>query len=327
MRILNLISYTNDGVCQNIGDLFSALSLRKYLGENLTWQTVFFNEEKVKINPGDCLIIGGGGLYHPAHLEKLNERVDWQKFDQPLALIGLGLNLDRGEKLGQKDKAIVKLIHEKSFLSSCRDWWTLDFLKRLGIKSHLTGCPAVFLPDFFSFSKTKKYDLGINIALYHTPWHQKNSQKIIAFVKNCLLPLKGKKIFLCHSQAEPPLLREIFRAQKFFYSTDPQQVFQAYAQTRMVIGMRSHSQIFALGVGTPSLAIDAGEKVVQPVKMIWSGKSNLIIGLDDDLTQVDKKVEFLKKNAKEVKKKQKKLKEKLKKEFSLVVKKIKARVK
>lgn len=328
MKILNLISYTNEGVCQNVGDLFSALSLRNYLFKaSCQWKTVFFNQEEVDPQPFDLVILGGGGLYHPGHLKRLTEVVNWEKFDKPLAIVGLGLNLDKGMKLKKKDEAIIKMINQKSFISSCRDLWTFKFLKKLGIKAYLTGCPTTFLADFYRLSQRKKYDFGLNLCLYHTPWYQKNALKITLFIKNILLKIEGEKVFICHCQEEPVLLEKIFGRNLYFYSISPQKIFEIYSQAKMIIGMRSHSQIFSLGVGTPSLPIDSNEKVIQPIKMYWPKSKNLIINLDDNLKIVERKVKYLTTHYREIKKKQKELKKKLYRNFVLVTKKIKEKIK
>jgi len=328
MKILNLISYTHQGLCQNIGDLFSALSLRFYLcSKTDQWKTIFYNEEGVRLNNFDLLIVGGGGLYHPGHLERLAEVIDWNQFKLPLAIVGLGLNLEKGTKLRKKDISFMKLLHEKSFVNSCRDQWTFSFLKKIGIKSLLTGCPSLFLPRFYRLSHKKKYDFGINIGLYHAPWYQKNQKKIIKFIEKNIFPLKGEKIFICHNHQEQEVLSKIWPHQKIFYSINPQKVFTVYSQVKTVIGMRAHSQIFSLAVATPSLAINASEKVVQPVKMVWPQSKDLIIEIDDNLETVKRKVKYLTAYYHEIKKKQIKLKRKLYQRFRLIIKKIKEKMK
>lgn len=327
MKILNLISYVSEGLNQNIGDLFTALSLHRWLFEKKDqWKTVFFNFQKVNPQDFDLVILGGGGLYQPGHLHCLRQLTDWRKFKKQLAIVGLGLNLDNQQKINSKDKDFIKLLNQKAFVNSSRDLWTQSFLKKIAVKTILTGCPALFLSDFYQLPRKKEFFLGVNIALYHTQIYREKSKKIINFFQKIIKETKGKKIIICHCQEEKALLSSIFPA-PCFYSVNPEEVFKTYSLCQLVIGMRGHSQIFSLAVNTPSLAISLNEKTLQPLKMTWPKSENLILHLDDNLSEVQQKIDYLLDHYQEIKRRQKQLKERLKKNFLLVIRKIKERKK
>ena len=92
MNILNLISHTKQGFCQNIGDSFTSLALKHYLKKKSDrWQIGRFNEKHFNLNRWDKVVLGGGGLFNPHLLEVLETNVSWRTSQTPLFIMGVGL--------------------------------------------------------------------------------------------------------------------------------------------------------------------------------------------------------------------------------------------
>jgi len=325
MKILNLLAYSNKGYEQNIGDLLIAASLKKYLHKKKDrWAIGYFNREKFDLDKFDLVIIGGGGLYHPGHLQDLESQLNLYTSTAPLALIGLGLSLDGRSYVSLANKKAIKKINKRAFISSVRDQWTYDLLQSLDLKTSLTGCPSLFLSDCYPEidKQTLKYDIGFNFAASHTPYYQQQSSKVIKFINAVAKNLKGKKIVICHNRKEKKFYQKIFPNTKVFYSDKPQKVLSVYKNCQLIIGMRCHSQIFSQAVQTPALAIPLNEKVSQPIKMAFKSPNKFIVSLDDSLSSVEKKIKYIQKNHKQIQRQQQALKKRLKNNFLKIIKQI-----
>lgn len=316
MKILNLVANEPNGPNQNIGDSFASLALKEYAkGKRDKWIVGNFHKRKFDLDKYGLVILGGGGLYNSGHLTKLFTDVNIVFSNSPLAIMGIGLNLDGGEKLNKKDNEKIIVLNKRAFVSTVRDVWSKSYLEKLGIKTSLTGCPSLFLPEVAEMNKSERYDIGLNFAMSHTSYYQKQALKVVKFIDRVARKLEGSKIIICHSKWEKKVYKDLIPGIEIFYSDKPKEVFGVYKACKMIIGMRGHSQIFALAVNTPSLAIPLNEKVAQPVKMIWEKSDNLLINLDDPLDKVERKILYLEKNYKKIKTEQKLLKEKLKINF------------
>jgi len=316
MKIINLLAYSKTGFEQNIGDAFAALALKKYLKQKKDrWVTAFFNRSRVDLRPYDLVVLGGGGLYHPDHLKSLEKNTNLFSSPTPLAIVGVGLNLDGRQKFNSQDNRRLKRLVEVSFLNTVRDQWSFNYLKWLGLQTKITGCPSLFLPDRVNLQSKKTYDLGINLATSHARFYLQKSGQTLRLVDRVVKKLGGEKIVICHAKKEKRLFQKIFPKVRVFYSSRPQKVFSVYRCCRLVLGMRGHSQIFSLAVGTPSLAIPLNEKVAQPVKMTLKNYRPLIVSLDESLASVAKKIATARKNAPQIKNQQASLVKKLKINF------------
>jgi len=323
MKTLNLIAYSKTGFEQNIGDSFTAIALQKYLKRKTdSWQLGYFNLKKYDLNKYDLVILGGGGIYHPDHLKTLEKNTNLFSSTTPLAIIGIGLNLEGQQQF--KDKDIKRLINlnKRAFINTVRDDWSFNYLKSLGINSQITGCPSLFLPELYQLKTKPIYDLGLNFAISHTGYYQQKSQSTLKFINRVAKKLKGKKIIICHSKKEKKLYQKIFPNIRVFYSNKPQSVLSIYRNCQLVLGMRGHSQIFALATNTSSLAIPLNEKVAQPVKMTSQSSDKLIISLNESLASVEKKINYVFKNQFKIKKQQRRLKNQLKNNFLKTIKQI-----
>lgn len=321
MKIINLFAYQKKGLTQNIGDLFTSLALKDYLKRAQDkWTVSYLNRQSINLSKYDLVVLGGGGLYHPGHLKDLSKNTNLFNCSTPLAILGLGLNLDYHQKISISFKDQIRRLISRSFINTVRDNLTANFLKELKHNTEITGCPSMYLPTQNSFTSPKPNLLGLNFALNHTDYYQTQSTRILNFIKSSIKPLDYKKLIICHAQAEKKIYKSIFPNSDVFFSTDPQKIFKAYKSCQLIIGMRGHSQIFSQAVNTPSLALPLNLKVLEPIKMAHKNYHKLVLSLDDSLSEVNQKTKYVLKNRSILVKEQQKLILKLKPKFLSIIK-------
>ena len=316
MKIINLIAYQKSGFNQNIGDLFTSLALKNYLKRPKdSWTVGCFNNQSINLDKYDLVVLGGGGLYHPGHLQDIATKTNLFSSPTPLAIIGLGLNLESHQKITSSFKSQVKRLVNRSTVNTARDNLTVSFLKKLKLKTKLTGCPSMFLPESDLDSIPEWNLIGLNFALNHTDYYKHKSAKTLKFINSSIKPLTYNKLIICHGKAEKKLYRSLFPDSEIFFSTNPKKVFEKYKSCQLVIGMRGHSQIFSQAVGVPSLALALSPKVLEPIKMAHPNHRQLTLSLTDSLSNVNKKISYTLKHHQILVKEQQNLISTLKKSF------------
>ena len=280
----------------------------------------WFNQKKYDLEKYQLVILGGGGIYHPDHLKSLEANTNLYSSQTPLAIVGVGLNLDGSQQFSTSDKKRLIRLVNRSFVNSVRDQWSMDFLNKLKLKSTITGCPSLFLPELLNLKASPANRLIVNIALSHTRHFQSNSAKTLKFIDRVIKQLPYEIIIVCHAKKEKKLFKSIFPNSNVFYSSSPKKVFSIYKNSSLVIGMRGHSQIFALAVNTPSIAIPLNKKVAEPVKMTLPNSKPLLLSLNQSLPATLNKISFALNNQIRIKSKQQQLKKKLKANFLNTIK-------
>lgn len=118
-----------------------------------------FNDKLELINASDFLVIAGGpalfnNFSHAMNLDNIADDIS-----VPIVFFGVGIG---GAQVDHKDfyfnftknsKKILETSRESGYLSSCRDFKTLLYLKNAGFDNfRFTGCPVLYEPD-----KTPQY--------------------------------------------------------------------------------------------------------------------------------------------------------------------------
>lgn len=277
MKIINLIAYENKGPNQNIGDLFSSLALKdSFKTKKDSWRTVNFHKTVSNLDNYDLVIVGGGGLINPGQIKVLTKNSNIQNTSTPTIFLGVGLNLDKGQKYSKQDILHLKKLTATSRFIGSRDQLTKTFLDKLKIKNSLVGWPSSIYAKNLTKDVPQKYDYGFNFALHHSAVYQKNAGKTLKLI-SLVKRISSSGIVICHSKFEKRIFQRIFKdVYPVFYSNKPNDVFNIYKQCKMVVGMRGHSQIFALGVNTPSMPISLNDKVSEPLLMLGNYKKYVL---------------------------------------------------
>jgi polysaccharide pyruvyl transferase WcaK-like protein len=268
----------------NFGDHGLGFGLRnvmaRYFSDRLIFKTLDCHDTTLdattiaKANRGaDLLLIGGGGLIHEFNGKWL--------FDLPDALIptvnvsmifyGLGYNAFRGEKgIGPGVMENLRNLQAKAVSFSVRNDGSRERLAALGF-----DMPEVPDPGFFVGSDHPrpnvlgKYVL-VQLANDMLPYRGFSDEKLIAGFRDVIFFLihQGYSVVLApHVRADIELCSRLLNAvgnspkvrmwDWFYYLRDGNlsKGLGYYKHAEFVIGMRGHSQIFSIGMGTPVISV------------------------------------------------------------------------
>lgn len=219
-----------------------------------------------EVNSADMVVIGGGGVYMD-HLLPFNVPLI-DSISVPIVVVGAGLNRNTGSApfSAEQVESIVAL-GTRAKLQSVRDYNTLEFLRQYGVRSEMTGDPAMFLKTDPVKKAGGGLRIGLNIAAHG--WKQQTQYEdaiVIAYADMAkkLATEQGAvfKYFIHH----PGELRaiELLRRQgvKFeeIISGDARTVKAAYAGVDLAVSMMLHSTIFAFGEGVPVVCVGYDDK-------------------------------------------------------------------
>jgi hypothetical protein len=185
------------GAIKNTGDFLIADRAQKLIGKHLNTDILEINRFKDltdyldMINESRALFLGGGPAYsHDIFDGIYNISPIYDKIDVPIIPFGLGWNgkpFPDYQKFEFSDKSfeILKKIHQKIPVSSCRDVITQSILKKYKIQNVImTGCPAWY--DLNYLSTPVNHVRNIGKIVITTPASQKylhSTLKLIRYTK------------------------------------------------------------------------------------------------------------------------------------------------
>jgi hypothetical protein len=226
-------------------------------------------------NRHELLVIGGSNLYETAagrwgvHVEA----DALASLSVPVLLLGIGggwsFAFPTFPRLSGRAAEDVRALHAKSCGSSVRDHLTQRLLAGAGIgPSTVTGCPATYLASEplrpagggvvgVPFLPKRMYaGATADPRLWRNPTYRRR-RSITRLFRELLerLPSAGYQTrVLVHDAADLDLAREMLGS-KYFYSEEPEKLFDAIAECDVIVGFRLHACIAALGLGIPSVPI------------------------------------------------------------------------
>lgn len=228
------------------------------------------------INRHDLVIIGGSNLYEN-NGDQWGVRVESEALKRLTAPV-LPLGIGGGWSFAYPafpvlPPAVVddlRALHAKAVGSSVRDSLTERLLRSNGIgPCTLTGCPAMYLAEEplrpvrkgvvgIPFLPQRMYSApALNPLRWRNPTHQRRRSVARMFLDLLRrIPEAGYETrILVHDAADLPLARELVGSSGFFFSEEPERLFDAIAECDLIVGFRLHASITALGLGIPSIPI------------------------------------------------------------------------
>ncbi len=227
------------------------------------------------INGHDLLIIGGSNLYETTG-EMWGVKVEKdavRRLAIPTLPLGIGggwsFAYPRFPVLSDSVAEDIRTIHQRAVGSSVRDGLTERLLSSIGIASTLTGCPATFLAEDAPRPAGKGI-VGIPFLprrMYRggtlKPWVRRNvtyrrRRAVTRLFLDLLRHIRKagyETRILVHDANDLDLARALVGESRFFYSDQPERLFEAIAQCDVILGFRLHAAIAALGLGIPSIPI------------------------------------------------------------------------
>lgn len=274
----------------NMGDWASALGIRQFLSasipEDVEFVDHFLSQELAarevdEINKrADLVVVGGGGLWFRKDLP-----LGWYwntKPEQlcaircPIILYSVGLNdveYGRSRKWSLDQHAIngILQVTQRAALVGVRDHWTFGWLNRWNVTDpYLVPCPSMFLRGNAGEGSAQDDVIGINIA----PLGRIRNESVFLTMMGKLLDwiiAKGFRVkYLCHSpSANDSILRlcEHFPGE-LIVPHNPFELLDAYASTKMIIGMRLHSILFSFNRDRPVFAMTYSRKCEALLKLL-----------------------------------------------------------
>ena len=226
-------------------------------------------------NRHDLLVIGGSNLYETA-VGRWGVDVDRESLKDlsvPVLLLGIGggwsFAFPAFPRLSPSVAEEIRALHAKACGSSVRDHLTQRLLSGHGIgPSTVTGCPTAFLASE-PLRPVRERVVGLPFLpkrmfagptadprLWRNPTHRRR-RAITKLFRELLqrLPAEGYRVrVLVHDANDLDLAREMLGSD-FFWSEDPEKLFEAIGGCDVIIGFRLHACIPALGLGIPSIPI------------------------------------------------------------------------
>ena len=226
-------------------------------------------------NRHDLLVIGGSNLYETA-AGRWGVEVDvaaLKNLSVPILLLGIGGGWSFAfpvfPRLAPKVAEEIRALHARACGSSVRDHLTHRLLAGHGIgPSTVTGCPTAFLASE-PLRPVRDGVVGLPFLPkrmfagpsadprdWRNPTHRRRREMTKLF-RELLerLPAAGYRVrVLVHDANDLDLARQMLGSD-FFWSEDPEKLFEAIGGCDLIIGFRLHACIPALGMGIPSIPV------------------------------------------------------------------------
>ncbi len=245
------------------------------------------DEQLDMINNSKALILTGGPALHNRmypNIYALRDNLDDIKV--PILTMGIGWHSQRGEwkdthnyVLDDQSLKLLEKINNSGYMSSVRDYHTLNILHSLGMKNFLmTGCPALYseenlnecFPDTLDIKKIA-YSLGVSLKISDRMYSQ--MQSVLLLIRE-LFPSAEVEVVFHHSPTGKYL--ETHGANKNLYyaqtkyidwlksndfnyvdiSGSADNLVNYYSQIDFHLGYRVHAHIFMNSISKPSVLLN-----------------------------------------------------------------------
>lgn len=247
-----------------------------------------FDEEKLKlVNESQGLILTGGPALQKHMFPNVYALADnLDDITVPIITFGIGWYSAKGfwrdtyeYDLSPKTKALLKKISESGYLSSIRDYHTLNVLQHQGFDNFLmTGCPALYskehLNDKFAMpASIKKVGFSLGVSLKDSSRMFKQMQASVLAVIDTFGEGVAVEVVFHHAIGEKYLKthnasKSLHLAQKKFVnwldennigyvdiSGSADNLINYYSQCDLQIGYRVHAHIFMSSISKPSIML------------------------------------------------------------------------
>ena len=238
------------------------------------------------INESRALImVGGPALQNRMYPKVYALRPNLDEIESPMITMGIGWYSQKGNwanthtyKLDSNSLKLIEKIEHSGYLSSVRDYHTLNTLHAFGFKNFLmTGCPALYSKEHLKTAPHDKYE--IKKIGYSLGVSMKTSDKMFRQMQNVLLMIKETfsdakvDVVFHHSPTEKYLnthgaSKALYNVQKKYLSWLEQNGFEYidisgsaenlieyYSNVDLHIGYRVHAHIFMSSLSKPSVLI------------------------------------------------------------------------
>lgn len=266
--------------------LFSILRPDRKIIDFDGWKPLSDQDLSVVNESKALILVGGPALQNRMYPRVYGLRKNLDDIKVPIMMMGVGWYSKSGRwedtynyKLDENSLRLLKKIADSGFLSSVRDYHTLNTLQNFGIKNVLmTGCPALYEADqinqVFSFpNEIKKigYSLGVSM---NTSENMKRQMKQVLITLKDMFPDAEVVTVFHHSIAEDYLqtdgatkklykthlqFKDWLEENDFAYvdiSGSAENLMEFYDSCNMHVGYRVHAHIFMSSISKLSVLLN-----------------------------------------------------------------------
>ena len=264
----------------------------------ITPQTVY------EINQfGHGLIIGGGNLYENNELEV--NPIALSALEKPMMIFSVARGKIYNKQLDMVDRTDVmpddkiKILNKKADISLSRDKATYNYIRDLGIKNELGGCPTLFINEipqhFVPMLDTDITDALISVRtpnLMSIPviFQYSMREDVIRLID--LLKIKGYSNvkILCHDHRDIPFAAS-FGNVEYIYTEDVYTFLSYLRNTRLNVTYRLHSFIPCLSLGIPTINIGYDQRAISMIDTLNISDWNINMCKDNVIQEIQKRID------------------------------------
>ena len=256
----------------------------------------FDEEQLVQVNYSKALILTGGpALQYNMRPNVYKMTADLNKIKVPIIMMGIGWKSLKGDwestynyPLSKETIDLLDRIENTGYLSSVRDYHTLNVLRHKGYKNVLmTGCPALYSLEHVNNTEINPQEINnisfsMGVSFVSSKFMEKVTKETILSLKEYFIE-KSFKVVFHHSIDKSQYLqayshnrtvKNMFSRNKFIdkhfkfinwleensikyidISGTEQYLIEHYSQADLHIGFRVHAHIFMSSISKPSILL------------------------------------------------------------------------
>lgn len=253
-------------------------------------RNISYDDKTDLLNSYDLIVFGGGpGFQKNLYPDKVPFVSDLDALKVPVSIMGWGwkgrnTNLQtiyKKYRFSPKMLDFIRYIDHNGIPISCRDWNTVQVLRKYGINSlQMTGCPAWYdlryINDLHVKAASPIKKICISDAAYADNLHLMNT--VIEFVRSAF-PFADIKLILhrgIHKRNRFLTMKDFVSQYQMSYADIAGSVtgFSQYDDCDLHIGFRVHAHIYNLSRGNRSILINedargSGVNDALGIRNIW----------------------------------------------------------
>jgi lipopolysaccharide biosynthesis glycosyltransferase len=278
----------------NAGDKVLPESVRLCFRKDVSstsWHSIhvhqlFDADRLAEVNARQGLVIGGGGLFIPDTAPNGNSCWQWNVTDRalrgitvPIAVFGVGYNAFEGQSYADvRFRESLALLVERSTFVGLRNQGSIDRVRDSlppGLRDRVTyqPCPTTVtrrLVDGWRDPAERDDTVLVNAA--YDRFERRFGRDYGSFLARMATAItaireRADVRYAAHAVTDERFVHDLRREHGIalpvvpLYEYTNEEIWQAYARTRLVVGMRGHAGMIPFGVGTPILSLISHPKL------------------------------------------------------------------
>jgi lipopolysaccharide biosynthesis glycosyltransferase len=246
----------------------------------------FDADRLAEINSRQGLVVGGGGLFIPDTAPNGNSCWQWNVTDRalkgitvPIAIFGVGYNTFEGQSYADtRFRESLALLVERSSFVGLRNNGSIERVRdslpaELRDRVTYQPCPTTVtrhLVDGWQDPVTRDDTVLINAA--YDRFERRFGREYGRFLERMATAITAMREradvrYAAHAVTDEKFVYDLRREHGValpvipLYEYTNEEIWKAYARTRLVVGMRGHAGMIPFGVGTPILSLISHPKL------------------------------------------------------------------